>query len=366
MTLKRTPFFTCHQSHGAKLIDFGGWEMPVQYEGIMAEHQAVRESVGLFDVSHMGEVMVRGSGACAALNSMLSNDLRTVDIGASQYTAILNESGGIVDDVFVYRLGDEEYLVCVNASNREKDAAWIIAHNPDPNGAEVVDESDGWAQIAIQGRNGEAVTQRLTAIDVSLMGRGAILKGSFAGVEGCLIARTGYTGEDGFEVFVPSSGATPVWNKVLDAGAEFSIKPIGLGARDTLRLEVKNVLYGNDISDDTTPLEACLRWITKLDKGDFRGRGPLLAQREEGINRRLVGMVVEKRIARQHCAILSLDGDVIGEVTSGTRSPTLGTNIAMGYVAKGFGRPGTELVIDIRGRQAKAVVVKGAFYKRDY
>ncbi len=366
MTLKRTPFFVCHQSHGAKLIDFGGWEMPVQYVGIMAEHQAVRESVGLFDVSHMGEVMVRGLGACESLNSMLSNDVRTVDIGSSQYSAILNESGGIVDDVFVYRLGQNEYLVCVNASNRQKDAAWIMDHNPDPAGAVVVDESDSWAQIAIQGRNGEAVAQKLTSVDLSSMGRGAIAAGKFAGVEGCLIARTGYTGEDGFEVFVPSEEATPVWDRVLDAGAEFSIKPIGLGARDTLRLEVKNVLYGNDISDDTTPLEACLRWITKLDKGEFRGREPLVAQREAGLQRRLVGLVVEKRIARQHCAILSADGQIIGEVTSGTRSPTLGTNIAMGYVAKGFGRPGTELIVDIRGRQAKAVVVKGAFYKRDY
>jgi len=366
MTLKRTPFFACHKSNGAKLIDFGGWEMPVQYEGIIAEHQAVRQSVGLFDVSHMGEVMVRGRGACAALNTMLSNDLRTVDIGSSQYTAILNESGGIVDDVFVYRLDEEEYLVCVNASNREKDAAWIIEHNPDPAGAVVVDESDEWAQIAIQGRNGEAVAQKLTSVDLSTMGRGAIARGTFAGVGGCLIARTGYTGEDGFEVFIPSDTAMPVWEEVLTAGAEFSIQPIGLGARDTLRLEVKNVLYGNDISDDTTPLEACLRWITKLDKGEFRGRAPLMAQKEAGLTRRLVGLEVEKRIARQHCKILSGDGTVIGEVTSGTRSPTLGTNIAMGYVAKGYGRPGTELIVDVRGRQAKALVVKGPFYKRDY
>ena len=364
MALRRTPFFSCHQKSGARLIDFGGWEMPVQYAGILAEHAAVRASVGLFDVSHMGEVMVRGEGAVDALNSMLSNDLRNVEIGASQYSALMNPEGGIVDDLFVYRLAENDYLVCVNASNREKDFAWLVKHNPNPDVA-ITDESDDWAQVAIQGRNGVATAQKLTESDLMGLPRGGIVACTFAGVEGCLAARTGYTGEDGLEIFIPAAGAEPVWDRILEAGEEFEIQPIGLGARDTLRLEVKNVLYGNDINDTTSPLEAGLRWITKLDKGEFTGRDALLAQRENGLQRRLVGLVVERRIARAGSKILS-GGEVIGEVTSGTRSPTLGTNIALGYVAKGYGRPGTELTVEVRGREADAVVVKGPFYKRDY
>ena len=363
MGLLRTAFFDAHVACGARLIDFGGWEMPVQYQGIIAEHQTVRKAAGLFDVSHMGEVMVRGAGAAAALNHMLCNDVRTIPVGNSQYTAILNPNGGIVDDVFVYRTGDEEYLVCVNASNRAKDFNWLVAHNPDPS-VSVENVSDDWAQVAVQGPAAIAIVDGLCDMDAAGMERGGIAPGNFAGVAGCLIARTGYTGEDGFEIFIPVEEALPTWQRILDAGADAGICPVGLGARDTLRLEVKNVLYGNDINDDTSPLEAGLRWITKLDKGEFIGREALIAQKEAGLSCRLVALEIEGRIARPHARILNADGDV-GEVTSGSRSPTLGTNIALGYVARGNGRPGTELWVDIRGRQAKATVVKGPFYKRE-
>ena len=364
MGLRRTAFFDAHKKYNARLIDFGGWEMPVQYAGILAEHEAVRKSVGLFDVSHMGEVMVTGEGAAGALNVLLSNDVRNVAVGQSQYSAILNPSGGIVDDVFVYRLAESEYLVCVNASNREKDFNWLVSNNPDPT-VRITNASDDWAQVAVQGRNAIPLVDGLSSVEAESLSRGAIAQGRFAGVEGCWVARTGYTGEDGFEVFIPVSDAAPTWQTILDAGAPYGIQPIGLGARDTLRLEVKNVLYGNDINDRTSPLEAGLRWITKLDKGDFIGREALLAQKEAGLKRRLVCLEVEGRIARPGSKLLSAEVE-IGEVTSGSRSPSLGTNIAMGYVARGNGRPGTELTVDIRGRQAKAVVVKGPFYTRDY
>ncbi len=362
--LRRTPFFDCHQAAGARLIDFGGWEMPVQYAGIQQEHRSVRAGVGLFDVSHMGEVFVRGPGAEAAINHLTSNDVRNVAVGTSQYSAILNERGGIVDDVFVYRLAAAEYLICVNASNRAKDFAWLAEHNPSGD-AELVDEGDQWAQVALQGRHGVAVTQALTSAPASDLPRGGILRGDFAGVDGCLLARTGYTGEDGFEVFIPAAEAAPTWDRIMAAGEGHGIVPVGLGARDTLRLEVRNVLYGNDIGDDTTPYEARLGWITKLDKGDFIGRGALVAQREAGVSRFLAGLVVDKRIGRPHNPILSGD-TVVGEITSGTRSPSLGTNIALGYVARGHGRPGNALTVDVRGKPASATVVKGPFYTRDY
>lgn len=362
--LRRTPFFQSHVAAGARLIDFGGWEMPVQYAGLQEEHRAVRAGVGLFDVSHMGEIRVRGPGACAAINRMTSNDVRSVAVGASQYSGVLNERGGFVDDVFVYRLADQDYLICVNASNRDKDFAWLRDHNTHDD-AEFVDEGDLWAQVALQGRAGAAVTQSLTSVPVLDLPRGGIVAGDFAGIDGCLLARTGYTGEDGFEAFLPTEHAAPAWDAIMAAGEPSGIVPVGLGARDTLRLEVKNVLYGNDIGADTTPYEARLGWITKLDKGDFIGRDALVAQREAGVPRFLTALVVDKRIGRPHNAILSGD-TVIGEVTSGTRSPSLGTNIAMGYVARGHAKPGNSLTVDVRGKSATATVVKPPFYNRDY
>jgi aminomethyltransferase len=365
MSLRRTPFHANHVAAGARMIDFGGWDMPIQYTGIIDEHLAVRRGVGLFDVSHMGEVRVRGPGAEAALNHLLSNDASKVALGASQYSAILNEEGGIVDDVFVYRLGEADFLVCVNASNRDKDFAWLVAHNPAPETVAIVDEGAVWAQVALQGRHGVRVVAELTAVDVADMERGAIRPGAFAGVEECWIARTGYTGEDGFEIFLPADSVEGAWDHILAAGEPHDLALVGLGARDTLRLEAGNVLYGNDIGDDTSPLEAGLRWITKLDKPSFVGRDALLAQKEAGIQRRLVGLEIEGRIGRPHQAILA-DGKPVGEITSGTRSPLVGTNIALGYVARGHGRLGTSLEVDVRGRIAPATVVKPPFFQRDY
>lgn len=363
MDLLRTPFFEHHKAAGGRLIDFGGWELPVQYSGIMAEHKQVRSSVGLFDVSHMGEVFLRGPGALASIRHLVTNAI-DVPNGHAQYTAMCHPSGGIVDDLIVYRLADDEILVCVNAANRAKDFEWIRQNNPDESVA-VVNESDDWAQIAVQGRDAEAVLNSISSVDLAAVPSFGVVRGSVAGLDGCILARTGYTGEDGFEMFLPVDGAAEVWPAVLDAGAAFNIMPIGLGARDTLRLEAKLMLYGNDINDETTPLEAGLGWITKLDKPDFIGKDALVRQKAEGLRRRLVCMVVEKRIARPHCAIM-VDGEVVGEVTSGTKSPTLETNIALGYVPRRLARPGSRLQIDIRGRLAEAEVVKSPFYKRPY
>ncbi|MAY80523.1 MAG: glycine cleavage system protein T [Deltaproteobacteria bacterium] len=363
MSLRRTPFFECHQAASGRLIDFGGWELPVQYTGIIEEHKQVRSSVGLFDVSHMGEVFLRGPSALKAVRHLVTNN---VDIpnGHAQYTAMCNHEGGIVDDLIVYRLADDEVLICVNAANRDKDYNWIKDNNPCDD-VEVVNESDDWAQIAIQGRNAATILDTLTDQDLSAVASFGVVRGTVAGVEGCIMARTGYTGEDGFEVFIPAENAAAVWPAILDAGASFGIQPIGLGARDTLRLEAKLMLYGNDINDDTSPLEAGLGWVTKFDKEDFIGKSALEAQKEAGLTRRLVCLVVEKRIARPHCPIM-VDGEVVGEVTSGTKAPTVEANIALGYVPRRFARPGNRVQIDIRGRIAEAEVVKPPFYKRPY
>ncbi len=362
MHLRHTPFFANHQAAAGRIIDFGGWALPVQYTGIIEEHRRVRSTVGVFDVSHMGEVWIRGPGAHAAVQHLVTND---VDIapGRAQYTAMCQPDGGIVDDLIVYRLGPQEFLICVNASNREKDFQWMVANNPTPDTATVVDESDDWAQVAIQGPDGPATVQALTGTDVSALPSFGTCRATIAGVEGCIVARTGYTGEDGFEVFLPAEGAAQFWPAVMDAGAAHDIQPIGLGARDTLRLEMKYCLYGNDIDETTTPLEAGLGWVTKLAKPDFIGRDTLLAQKEAGVTRRLVCLEVEKRIARPHCTILS-EGQPVGEVTSGTKSPSLEKNIAMGYVPRRLARPGTQVQVDIRGRTAEAVVVKPPFYTR--
>lgn len=366
MALLRTPFYEQHLAASARMVPFAGFEMPVQYTGVVAEHDAVRASVGLFDVSHMGEIRVRGPNALAALQHLVSNDVSTVPVGGSQYAALMNPTGGIVDDLFIYRLGEHDFLVCVNASNRAKDFEWIAGNNP--HGAELEDQGDAWAQVAIQGRNGLKVAQLLSDRAVLNLPRGGVIPATFAGVGGCLVARTGYTGEDGVEVFLPAATAGPAWDRILSAGADYDIAPIGLGARDTLRLEARNVLYGNDISDDTSPLEAGLGWITKLGKGDFVGRDALVAQKASGLPRRLVGLHVEKRIARQGYRLLNQAGDEIGVVTSGTRSPTLKRNVAMGYVKaeRGNAKPGNTIQVEVRGKLAQATVVKGPFWTKDY
>ncbi len=362
--LRQTPLFQAHVDAGARMVDFGGWHMPVQYSSMLAEHRQVRSAVGLFDVSHMGEVRVRGARALEALRYLVTNNLNIVD-GQAQYSPMCNERGGIVDDLIVYRVSETDLLVCVNASNRDKDFQWMVANNPFPGEVSFTDEGDAWGQIAVQGRHAPATLQALTSADLSTLKYYWHTAATVAGVEKCIIARTGYTGEDGFEVFVPAHAARRVWDALLDAGAGHGVAPIGLAARDTLRLEARMCLYGNDITDDTTPLEASLGWATKLDKPDFIGKAALVAQKAAGIPRRLVGLVVDKRIARHGHAVL-IDGEARGEVTSGTRSPSRGDNIAMAYVPAGYGRPGTQLQVDVRGKVANAVVHKGSFFQRDY
>jgi aminomethyltransferase len=361
--MRRTPFHEYHRDAGAKLIDFGGWEMPVQYQGILQEHAACRNAVGCFDVSHMGEVRFRGPKALQAVNHLVTNDLSKLALSQAMYTAMCNEHGGIVDDLIVYRIAEEDILICVNAANREKDYNWMKGHNPF--GAEIVNESEQWAQLAIQGRHAIAIGEALLGRSLAEVKNYWFTQGTFAGIENCILARTGYTGEDGFEVFLPAAAADIAWNAVHTEGAKYGLADIGLGARDTLRLEMKYCLYGNDITDDTTPLEANLGWVTKLEKGDFIGRDPLVKQRDAGVPRRLIGLEVQKQIARQHCPVLH-NGEVVGEVTSGTRSPSTGKNIAIAYVPTALAKVGTQLVVDVRGKEAPAEVVKTPFYTRPY
>ena len=348
------------------LIDFGGWELPVQFEGIKKEHQLVRSAVGLFDVSHMGEIRCTGPEALEAVQGLITNDAGALAIGQALYTPMCNHKGGIVDDLLVYRVGESEFFLVVNAANIEKDFAWMVENNPRPDGANFVNESPQWGQLAVQGRHAQAVVQALVDVDLDTVAYYHFVVTTVAGVPGCLVSRTGYTAEDGFEIYLPATGAQVIWPAVMAAGESYGIAPIGLGARDTLRLEGKLCLYGNDINDDTTPLEAALAWTVKLDKPvRFIGQDVIEAQKAERPKRRLVCFTVADRIARPHMPILR-DGVVVGEVTSGTRSPTLGTNIALGYVPTRFARPGNELQIDVRGRIADAVVVKPPFFKRDY
>ena len=361
MAIRRTPFHEFHKEAGARLIDFGGWEMPVQYKGILEEHHGCRNAVGLFDVSHMGEVRFRGPKALDAVQYLITNDLSKAAFGQAQYTAMCNERGGIVDDLICYRIGPEEILICVNAANRDKDYNWMKSHNPF--GVDISNESDFWAQVAVQGRHAEAIFKKLT--DALLPGTYRFTQGTVAGVEGCIIAGTGYTGEAGYELFLPAGAADILWSAIQAAGAEFGLVNVGLGARDTLRLEMKYSLYGNDITDDTTPLEAGLGWVTKLDKGDFIGREPLLAQKAAGIPRRLVGLEIEGRIARPHSAVLS-GGQPVGEITSGCLSPSTKKNIALAYVPDALSKVGTALEVDVRGKTAPAVVSKTPFYTRPY
>jgi aminomethyltransferase len=362
--LKRTPLYEAHRALGAKLVPFAGWEMPVQYTGIMDEHKTVRTAVGLFDVSHMGEVVLRGPGAAAATQRIVTNAVGKLVDGAAMYTVMCYEHGGIVDDCIVYRRAADDYLIVVNASNIDKDVAWIRDNVGKM--CDVADESDAWGLIAVQGPKAPALVSRLAGRDLAGEVRSFhFAAAKIAGVD-VVTARTGYTGEDGFEVFVPAAGARTVWDALLDAGRGEGVKPIGLGARDTLRLEARLCLYGNDIDQTTTPLEAGLGWVVKLDAGDFVGKPALVAQKAAGVKRKLVGFVVKGRgIARHDYPILESEGGApIGKVTSGTTGPTVGVAIGMGYVPSEKAEPGTELVVDCRGKPAPIEIVKGPFYKR--
>jgi aminomethyltransferase len=367
MELKRTPFYDLHLLAGARMVPFAGFEMPVQYAGLLKEHAQVRTGVGVFDVSHMGEVWVTGPKAEDALMWLLSNAIRRVGIGQAQYNVMCNQAGGVVDDVVVYRLGPEEFMVCVNAANRAKDFAWMVENNPFPDGATFTNHSDAWGQLAIQGPKAMATVQKMTDIDLSPLGTYRFAVGSCAGVAGCIIARTGYTGEDGFEIFLPlevEGAAETLWRELMEAGEEFGIQPIGLGARDTLRLEVRYCLYGHELNDELSPLQAGLGWVCKLKKpGGFLGAEAIGARRA-GDRHTLVGMMVDgKRIARDGMRVLA-DGQDVGWVSSGTRSPSIQRSILLAYVDSTYAQPGTQLTIDVRGREATAEVVEGPFYKR--
>ncbi|CAN5915638.1 glycine cleavage system aminomethyltransferase GcvT [soil metagenome] len=359
--IKKVSLHEVHQALGAKIVPFAGYYMPVRYSSDLEEHRTVRQAVGIFAVSHMGEFLVRGPQALDLIQRVTSNDASRLTPGKVQYSCLPNERGGIVDDLLVYRLGEEEYLLVVNASNLEKDWNWIQQYKTE--GVELEDISDQTSLFAVQGPKAADALQSLTTIDLTRMAYYTFEQGTFAGVPDVLVSATGYTGAGGFEIYVPNASARLVWDNIMEAGEPYGIKAIGLGARDTLRLEMGFSLYGNDINDTTSPLEAGLGWITKLNK-DFVGVELLRAQKEAGVARKLVGFeMVEQGIPRAHYKITDAEGSPIGEVTSGTMSPSLGKGIGMGYVPTAFSPPGSDLYIRIRNKLVKAQVVKMPFLK---
>jgi aminomethyltransferase len=360
--MKNTALTPIHIQLGAKMVPFAGYNMPVQYEGVNAEHETVRNGVGVFDVSHMGEFLLSGPHALDLIQRVTTNDAATLDIGRAQYSCMPNATGGIVDDLIVYRLSEMSYLLVVNASNIEKDWNWIAQHNTE--GAVMENLSDAYSLLAIQGPKAVEAMQSLTAIDLANIKYYHFEVGTFAGIEEVIISATGYTGSGGFEVYCKNENAEQLWHKVFEAGAAYGIKPIGLAARDTLRLEMGFCLYGNDINDTTSPIEAGLGWITKFTK-NFTNHEALKAQKEQGVTRKLVGFeLTERGIPRHDYEIVDTEGNAIGIVTSGTMAPSLGKGIGMGYVATEFAAVGSVIYIKIRNNQVAAQVVKLPFYKK--
>jgi aminomethyltransferase len=360
-SLRATPLNSVHRALGAKMVDFGGWDMPVQYSGIIEEHNTVRTAVGVFDVSHMGEIEIRGPEAERLADFATTNAVRKLKLGQAHYTGLLYDHGGFVDDILVHKVADDHFFLCVNASNQEKDFEHIRSLNRFD--AEVEFSSDRYAQIAIQGPRARATLQKLTRIDLLSIKYYWFTDGEVSGTP-ARIAHTGYTGEDGFEIYVPPDEAERIWGEVIGAGAEFGIKPCGLGARNTLRLEAKMALYGHEIDASISPLEADLGWIVKLDKGDFNGRDALVKQREAGITRKLVGFEMRGRgIARDGYEVW-LSGAPAGWVTSGSPSPTLSKNIGLCYLPAGNAEPGKAIQVMIRNQPVDAVTVETPFYKR--
>lgn len=359
--MKNTALTEKHISLGAKMVPFAGYNMPVQYEGINAEHATVRNAVGVFDVSHMGEFILKGENALALIQRVTSNDASKLYDGKVQYSCLPNENGGIVDDLLVYRIDEKSYMLVVNASNIEKDWNWIQKFNTD--NVEMHNISDKTSLLAIQGPKAADALQSLTEIDLASMEYYTFKKGVFAGVENVLVSATGYTGAGGFEIYFENQYANQIWDAIFEAGAAYGIKPIGLGARDTLRLEMGFCLYGNDIDDTTSPIEAGLGWIAKFTK-NFTNSVALLAQKETGVAKKLIGFeMIDRGIPRHDYPIVDAEANVIGKVTSGTQSPSLQKAIGMGYVNKDFAKEGTEIFIDIRNNKIKAKVVKFPFYK---
>ena len=381
--LKRTPLFDAHQKLGGKLVEFGGWEMPVQYTSILDEHLAVRTAAGIFDISHMGEIQVSGPAAETFLNQTLTNDLRKLDVGQGQYTLMCNERGGVIDDLYVYRFADRQYLAVVNASRIDSDVEWIkhrIASNPHASDIEFRNASDLFGAVALQGpRVNEFINTCI--VGSSLAGTKVVqvcdLKKNQVGLfefsptadYGIYVARTGYTGEDGFEVIAPFPAViNSIWNKILDAGRLFGLKPCGLGARDTLRTEMGYPLYGHELDENTTPIEAGLGFFVAFDKGDFIGRSVLIEQKEKGVSKRCVAfkMIDKSAPPRPHYPIWigGAEARPVGEVVSGTQSPSLGIGIGMGYVPPEFAKAGMPLEIEIRGNRFAAVVVPKPIYRK--
>jgi len=359
--MKNTALTHIHEKLGAKMVPFAGYNMPVQYEGINIEHETVRKGVGVFDVSHMGEFLIEGENALALIQKVTSNDASKLAIGDAQYSCLPNNTGGIVDDLIVYRVKEHTYLLVVNASNIEKDWNWISSHN-DVN-AEMKNISENYSLLAIQGPKAVEAMQSLTSVDLSAIKFYSFKVADFAGIEQVIISATGYTGSGGFEIYCKNNEVEKVWDAVFEAGKSFGIKPIGLAARDTLRLEMGFCLYGNDINDTTSPIEAGLGWITKFTK-DFVNAEALKKQKELGVRKKLVGFkMVDKGIPRHDYTIVDVTGVAIGAVTSGTMSPTLKEPIGMGYVTIENSKLGSEIYIQVRNKNLKAAVVKLPFYK---
>lgn len=359
--MKQTALYEIHKALGAKMVPFAGYEMPVQYEGVNAEHITVRNSVGVFDVSHMGEFLIEGPNALKLVQSVCSNDASHLAIGQAQYSCLPNSNGGIVDDLIVYRLKELAFLLVVNASNIEKDWNWIQSKNSE--NVKMKNLSDDYSLLAIQGPAAVEAMQPLSSFDLSAIKFYHFKEGDFAGIDGVIISATGYTGSGGFEIYCKNKDVKHIWNSIFEAGDSFGIKPIGLAARDTLRLEMGYCLYGNDIDDNTSPIEAGLGWITKFSK-TFTNSDNLQIESKEGVKQKLIGFeLLERGIPRKGYEIIGTDGLTIGEVTSGTMSPSLGKGIGMGYVKTNYTAVGTPIGIKIRKNIVTAAVVKTPFYK---
>jgi aminomethyltransferase len=359
--MKRTPLYAAHRRARAKMVEFAGWEMPVQYTGVIEEHRAVRSRAGLFDVSHMGEIEIQGQDAVECCQRVSANDVSRMKVFQAQYNLLLNDQGGVVDDVIFYRLEPNHFLICVNASNSDKDFAWIQAHVAGQ--VQVTNESAEYAQLALQGPAAEKILQPLTPVKLAEIKSFHFAFGDVGSVR-CLAARTGYTGEPGFELYCRAGDAERLWTMLLEAGAPEGLVPVGLGARDTLRLEKAYPLYGHELDDTTTPLEAGLEWVTKFSKPSFIGREVLVRQKEAGVTRKLIGMeLTEPGIARSDYPLFKND-KAIGRVTSGTQSPSLGRAVALGYVSVEEARVNNEIEVEIRGRKTRARIVSLPFYGR--
>lgn len=359
--LKTVTLNDVHQQLGAKMVPFAGYNMPVRYSSDLDEHHTVRRAVGIFDVSHMGEFRLRGPKALDLIQRVTSNDASKLVDGKAQYACLPNTEGGIVDDLLVYRLAENDYLLVVNASNIDKDWNWISQHNTE--GVEMENISDQISLFAVQGPKAAAALQTLTDVDLGSIPYYSFVQDTFAGAPNVIISATGYTGAGGFELYVPNESAREVWEKIMAAGKEFGLKPIGLGARDTLRLEMGYCLYGNDIDDATSPLEAGLGWVTKFTK-DFTNADNLKKQKEQGVSRKLVGFLMDSGgIPRSHYELVDEAGNKIGDVTSGTQSPSLSKGIGLGYVKTEFSTPGSKVFVQVRGKNLPATVVKLPFVK---